>query len=44
MHGTISSIENHGSIVIAWLDVEDAEHPVYMDRFKRPATCFMVMP
>ncbi len=31
MSGVISSIENHGSIVIVWLDVEGAEHPVYMD-------------
>jgi len=31
MSGTISSVENHGSIVIVWLDVEGADHPVYMD-------------
>lgn len=32
MHGTISSIENHGSIVIVWLDLEDGRsRPAYMD-------------
>ena len=31
MNGTISSVENHGSIVIVWLDVDGASQPVYMD-------------
>jgi hypothetical protein len=33
MHGTISSIEEHGSVVILWLDTNDDEsQPAYMDR------------
>ncbi len=32
MHGTISSIENHGSIIVVWLELEDGQtEPVYMD-------------
>ena len=32
MNGTISSVENHGSIVILWLDLEDGgSEPVYLD-------------
>ena len=32
MEGTISSVEDHGSIVIVWLDLEDGgSEPVYMD-------------
>lgn len=32
MEGIISSVENHGSIVIIWLDLEDGRsQPVYMD-------------
>lgn len=33
VEGTISSVENHGSIVIVWLNLEDGQaKPVYMDR------------
>lgn len=34
MNGVISSVENHGSIVIVWLDLEDGRtgHPVYFDQ------------
>jgi hypothetical protein len=33
MQGTISSVENHGTIVIVWIDVQNGgSHPVYMDR------------
>jgi len=33
MEGTISGVENHGSIVIVWIDLEDSgNEPVYMDR------------
>ena len=32
MSGTISSVENHGSIVVVWLDLGDGtSEPVYMD-------------
>ena len=32
MTGTISSVENHGSIVIVWLDLDGGtSEPVYMD-------------
>lgn len=32
MEGTISSVENHGSIVVVWLDLDDGRsEPVYMD-------------
>lgn len=31
MEGTINSVENHGSIVVIWLDVEGSKHPIYMD-------------
>jgi hypothetical protein len=32
MEGTISSVENHGSIVIVWLDLENSRsEPVHMD-------------
>jgi hypothetical protein len=32
MIGTLSSIENHGSIVIVWLDLDDGRsEPIYMD-------------
>jgi hypothetical protein len=33
MNGTISGIEDHGSIVILWLDLDDGRtRPVYFDR------------
>ncbi len=33
MHGTISSVEGHGTIIIVWLDLGDGRsEPVYMDR------------
>jgi hypothetical protein len=33
MNGTISSIENHGSIVVVWLGLADGRAvPVYFDR------------
>lgn len=32
MNGVISGIEDHGSIVIVWLAINGAEHPVYFDR------------
>ena len=33
MEGTISSVENHGSIVILWLALEDGRRePVYLDQ------------
>lgn len=32
MNGTISSVDDHGSIVIFWLGLEDGgKQPVYMD-------------
>lgn len=32
MNGVISSVENHGSIIIVWLDLEDGgSQSVYMD-------------
>lgn len=32
MSGTIGSVEDHGSIVIVWLDLDDGtSEPVYMD-------------
>jgi hypothetical protein len=32
MNGIVSSVENHGSIVIGWIDLEDGgSEPVYMD-------------
>lgn len=32
MEGTISSVENHGSIVVVWLAVEGGRtEPVYLD-------------
>lgn len=32
MSGTISSVENHGSVVILWIELEDGtSEPVYMD-------------
>jgi hypothetical protein len=32
MEGTISGVENHGSIIVVWLDLEDGgSEPVYMD-------------
>jgi hypothetical protein len=32
MNGTIVSVENHGSIVVVWLDLQDGtSEPVYMD-------------
>ena len=33
MNGTISSVEDHGSIVIVWLDLDDGtSDPLYMER------------
>ena len=33
MDGVISSVEDHGSIVVVWLDLEDGgTGPVYFDR------------
>lgn len=32
MHGTISSVESHGSIVIIWIGPEDGgSEPIYLD-------------
>lgn len=32
MHGTISSVENYGSIVIVWLALENGvSEPIYLD-------------
>ena len=32
MHGTISSVESHGSIVIIWIGPEDGRsEPIYID-------------
>lgn len=32
MEGTISSVENHGSIVVVWIDLEDGTtEPVYFE-------------
>ena len=33
MNGTISSVEDHGSIVIVWVNMDDGtSQPVYMER------------
>ena len=33
MNGVISSVEDHGSIVIAWIELENGRtEPVYFDR------------
>jgi hypothetical protein len=33
MQGTISRVENHGSIIVVWIDVKDGRsEPIYMDR------------
>ncbi len=32
MEGTISSVENHSSIIVVWLDVDGTRQPVDMDR------------
>ena len=31
VEGTISSVENHGSIIVVWLDVGGTRQPIYLD-------------